>query len=371
MFNSHLRLTLTGIVFCIITFQDITGNECGGSENPKNLTTFAAQSRRNSDGCKYKLNIRPYTDTTPSEITFVVFNGPDCLSRRSFFYESGLRSEFISELGSLSIVYMNHVGRPAVIEEKIETVPGSTKSTQPELYDRSTYMLYDNCGETLSAESGEINLEKYLYTGRTAAFCVWRITTKPGGKILLTEIQFDSQPKRELYVMDGKSCAGTILLHKRPDLEAQPTSVNSTENDVILIFWGAQNVKKTSFSAKFKTTGGTVPIEQPIFYAYPEEIMKTIGLTLPEGLSVGTLKTITDAIGETPRQELLTNTDAQKKLFDAITANVQPGAPEIISNLQQKFTELAKKLPPGGAPIIRVHRACLGLLVYLLHSWAH
>ncbi|CAH3166652.1 unnamed protein product [Porites evermanni] len=117
------------------------------------------------------------------------------------------------------------------------------------------YCYYQGCNETLTALKGTFHSPNYPNKYPDGQYCSWRITVSSAQQIHLTFIAFNLQNENNtdaLYVYDGENSTGEVLGvfygNHTPPIEG----INSSSNQMFLIFKSDKSISYTGFSALYK-----------------------------------------------------------------------------------------------------------------------
>ena len=115
--------------------------------------------------------------------------------------------------------------------------------------------FFSGCNETLTGLKGTFHSPNYPNKYPDGQYCSWRITVSPTQQIHLTFTAFNLQNENNtdaFYVYDGENSTGEVLGvfygNHTPPIEG----INSSSNQMFLIFKSDNNISYTGFSVLYK-----------------------------------------------------------------------------------------------------------------------
>ncbi|CAH8638178.1 unnamed protein product [Dicrocoelium dendriticum] len=224
----------------------------------------------------------------------VIFDGPDCMSRRIRAVHDQQTPRFISSGNRMAALFISNSQSETVgFKARFYTVTAQN-ATKP-LPPKGRNLILWNCGGNLTNETGSLSFNK---TSLQNALCIWRITVAVDKLVELHIEKLELQTLSSSFrVLDGNDCAADVIYYHRSYDAAGPLSINSTSNVMVVVLAAPLGLSFAEVKASYKSvpnpnfTNTTTPIETSVATTSEEDEKVVTSPTLNPATGAATAHT--------------------------------------------------------------------------------
>lgn len=181
------------------------------------------------------------SNLSPKTNKLVLFNGPDCLSPKSFLVQ-GTSSKYVSVRNDFSLLHIFTGKSDSLFSAEFNSVAATdVVPSIPQTLDEVVMFALAYCGGELQNASGILtsrSTEEFIIPNEQ--LCIWRLVSPPRNiiKLLIEEINMNNKGTHLFWVMDGPNCGSPTLFSSSAPSSEFPKTVLSTGQFMTVVYYG-------------------------------------------------------------------------------------------------------------------------------------